>query len=126
MGLCVADDAYADRFLDEVAHEVDRLADQRAVELPDMLRPIVRRTLLTIRPDGSWPDPLLLQEALRAYVDLVDMALVEQNVELAELDREDRRWLEACRQSTESIELLEDMLFALRADVPAPGPSTTR
>ena len=120
----VAGDAYADRFLDEVAAEVERLASQPARDLPRLLRPVVRRTLLAIRPDGSWPDSLLLQEALRAYVDLVEVVLADQDVELDELDREDRRWLDACRQSTESLELFDDMLWDLRRDIREPGPST--
>ena len=70
-------DEYANRFLDEVAVEVQRLGDEPALALPRILRPVVRRTLLAIRPDGSWPEPFLLQEALRAYVDLVDIALAE-------------------------------------------------
>ena len=120
----MVDDAYANQFLDEVAFEVQRLAGRAALDLPRMLRPVVRRTLLAIRPDGSWPESLLLQEALRAYVDLVDFTMADQSVGLDELDREDRRWLDACRESTESIQLFEDMLSDLRADIPVSGPST--
>jgi hypothetical protein len=117
-------DSYANRFLDQVAVEIERLAGEPALVLPTLLRPVVRRTLLSIRPDGTWPESILLQEALRAYVDLVDSSLAGQNVGEDQLSRDDRRWLDACRQSSESIDLFDDMLHDLRADIPMPGPST--
>ena len=117
----VADD-YSNRFLDQVADEVAQLAGQPVLELPRLLRAVVRRTLLSVRPDGSWPESILLQEALRAYVDLVEVSLAEQNLSPDALDRDDRRWLDACRLSIGSIELFDDMLCDLRADIQSRGP----
>jgi hypothetical protein len=121
----MATDRYADGLLDRVAGELRQLEGRPALELPSLLRPVVRRTLVEIRPDGSWPDSVLLQEALRAYVDFVDAALSDQSVEFDELERDDRRWLDACRQCSESFQLFDDLLCDLRADLPTRGPSTS-
>jgi post-segregation antitoxin (ccd killing protein) len=67
------------------------------------------------------PASELLQEAVRSSVDLVEAALAEDGVALAELDPADRRWFEACRESVQSAELFDDMLTDLRASIPPPG-----
>ena len=113
------DDSYSDRFLDEVARQVEQLADRRADQVVHELRPIVPRTLLAYKPDGSWPEAQLLQEALRAYLDAIESSLAEQPIGRDTLTDDDRRWLDACRQCVNSIELFEDMLTDLRADLPA-------
>jgi hypothetical protein len=61
------DDAFDHRLLGEVAGHVERLAQTTpSGDLPAALRPIVRRTLVAVRPDGTWPEAALLQEDLRA------------------------------------------------------------
>jgi len=119
-------DPFGDWFFEGVAVELERLSSLPALSLPAALRPVVHRTLLVLRPDGSWPEAALLQEALRAYVELVDTSLYEQGVTFEELAAEDRRWLDACRQCTQSLTLFEDMLTDLRADVPFRAPNVDR
>jgi hypothetical protein len=114
-------DAFASRFLGDVSAEVERVAAEPATELPRLLRDVVRRTLLAIRPDGSWPESSLLQEGMRAYVDLIEAAFADQGVGLDELDPQDRRWFDACRESIQSDELFDDMLADLRASIRPPG-----
>jgi hypothetical protein len=117
------DDAFDHRLLGEVAGHVERLAQTTpAGDLPAALPPIVRRTLVAVRPDGTWPEAALLREALRAYVDLVDEALATQAIGEDALAAPDRRWLDACRQCVESERLFEDLLEDLRASLPSPGP----
>jgi len=113
------DDSYPERFLDEVTSQVRQLVDRPVDHVIHELRPIVQRTLLTREPDGSWPEAHLLQEALRAYVDLIETSVSEQPTGLDTLTQDDRRWLDACCQCTDSLELFEDVLTDLRADIPA-------
>lgn len=119
----VADERFADQLLDEVADHLDELAATSAVELPARLQPIVRRTLLARRPDGSWPEPALLAEALAAYVGLLEQRMADDGIRDDDLTPEERRWLDALRACVQSPQLFDDMLADLRADVPPPGPT---
>jgi hypothetical protein len=110
------------RLFAEVDETLSRVAGEPAARLPELLRPAVRGLMRAVRPDGDWPDGVLLLQALRSYVDFVDAALAEQAVPEAALPAEDRRWLDACRTATSAVELFEDLLTDVRADMPAPSP----
>jgi hypothetical protein len=111
----MAQDTFEDQLLDQAGDAVADLATAAARDLPGALRPRVRRLFSTARPDGRWPEPELVQEVLRIYVDLVDEALVEDGLWLLDLEPADQRWLEACRDCVESLDDLDDVLHAHRA-----------
>jgi hypothetical protein len=116
-------DSYDDSFLDDVATQLDLLERRPPGERLDDARLLIQRAMLTTLPDGSWPDVRLVQEALSAYLDVVDTAFASEPDLIGNMDPADRRWVDACRQCVNSIQLLDDVLSDLRADVPQRGPN---
>jgi hypothetical protein len=95
------DDRYADQLLDEVAAH---LATLEADEIGEL----VRRLLVAVQPDGSWPEAELLREAVAACVDAVDHP---------------DPVLDACREAISDPGLFADLLETLRQDLELPRPS---
>jgi hypothetical protein len=119
----VTTDPYDDDFLDAVALAVRQLELRPASDILAEVRSLVQRTMIAMLPNGSWPSAHLVQDALRAYVEVVENALASDAFPDDVLSPEDRRWLTATRQCVESVELLEDVLADLRADISQRGPN---
>jgi len=103
---------------------MDRLASRAVTQLVVEPRPVVAGAILMVNPAGSSPAAELLQEALREYVELIDATLADEQTAAKDLLPDDRRWLDACRQCTQSIELFPDLLTDLGAEAPSPPPRT--
>ena len=112
-----------DLFLDDIAKEMEQLESRSPRDRLEDARSLIQRVMLTTLPDGSWPDAHLVQEALRAYLDIVETAFADDHDLLASLDAADRQWIDASRQCANSIQVLDDMLWDLRADIPQRGPN---
>jgi hypothetical protein len=98
-------DDFDDLLLDAAAELAAGLADVPDAELAGRARELVQLTLITRRPDGTWPPGELLDEILTMYLDAVD----------GRLPRGEATWLDAWREAVENPELLARMLEELRA-----------
>jgi hypothetical protein len=78
------------------------------------LRTIVQHTLITQRPDGTWPPAELLAEVLRSYLDVFDERLRSEGLRADDLPG-DHTWIAAWRECTDNPSTFERMLHELRA-----------
>jgi hypothetical protein len=69
-------DDFDDLFLEAAGQLAGELLEAPVADLPERLQAIVRHTLLTGRPDGTWPPTELLGEMLASYLDAFDERLL--------------------------------------------------
>ena len=108
-------DDYDDLLLDTVGELADELRGVPVEDLPGELRALVQHTLITQRPDGSWPPAELLAEVLCSYLDVFDERLRSEGERADDLPG-DPTWIAAWRECTDNPATFERMLHELRAD----------
>jgi hypothetical protein len=108
-------DDFDDLFLEAAGQLAGELLEAPVADLPGRLQAIVRRTLLTGRPDGTWPPTELLGEVLASYLDAFDERLRAEGVREADLVGEPPPpWLAALRECADHPAVLQRMLDELR------------
>jgi len=92
-------DDFDDLFLEAAGQLAGELLEAAVADLPERLQAIVRHTLLTGRPDGTWPPTELLGEVLVLFLAAFDERLRAVGVREADLGVEPPPpWLGALRE----------------------------
>jgi hypothetical protein len=107
-------DDFDDLLLDAVGQLADELVDVPVEDLAERLRAIVQHTLITRRPDGTWPPAELLVEVLGSYLDVFDERLRSEGLSADDLPG-DHAWIAAWRECTDHPATFERMLAELRS-----------
>jgi hypothetical protein len=110
-------DEFDDLLLEATGQFVDELLGLPLDDLPERLQEIVRHTLITSRPDGTWPPAALVGDVLTAYLDAFDGRLEAEGVREDDLlGAPPPPWLAALRECADDPATLQRMLDELRAE----------
>ena len=104
---------FDDSLLDSVADRGEALLAAPAADFLALAREFVGQLLRARRPDGTTPEPELIQEVLRSVLDIVDDRLVDQQRATSGAGAE-LAWITAWRECADDLELLRKMLAELQ------------
>ena len=104
---------FDDSLLDSVAERGEALLGAPAADFLALAREFVGQLLRARRPDGTAPEPELIQEMLRSVLEIVDDRLVEQQWATGGASTE-IAWITAWRECADDLELLRNMLAELQ------------
>src|SRR6478609_7680747 len=104
---------FDDSLLDSVAVRTEALLAAPDADFLALAREFVGQLLRTRRPDGTAPEPELIQEVLRSVRAIVEDRLLEQQRATAGPGTE-VAWITAWRECADDLELLRRMLAELQ------------